>query len=425
MKHIPDDPKGEVAWLIRHLVQTKGERGWELGLSFEWPLHALSIRLRFPKGILFPSALTQKALRLLAESGGDPTPERFDSVLASAIDETLADIRARTSRFGFLIPIPTKTRWRADRIERVRILGTDFRLLWLQNAKLHDYLPSEHSDWFDVQTWQKGKEFAGLCAYAEASGVDHVAAWSQIDAAFEVLRCGLQLILSWRTRVLIGSLTQMGTVSPPGYMLHFDATGMAYAGKMYCHAWWPRVESRKERDVAQITEKLVEYLAPIQEAPDESHTASLFADVIQLYGQALDREFPHDSLLGLWQVLETIVLRSDDHGDTEKVINRIAAILDPSPELPPFVVKSVLKWFRDHRNAMVHTGAHFRLKQDEICWLKIVAECAVAWLRERTVDIPNRNALEQWWAIRGKPNAECRAIQEAVQYVLNDPNNRS
>lgn len=115
--------------------------------------------------------------------------------------------------------------------------------------------------------------------------------------------------------------------------------------------------------------------------------------LFDLWLRARDSDFEHDALLSYWQCLELITLADQNHGNTEKIIDRTSMLLRVSGL--DIIPRETLKFFAKQRNLFVHESEYepnYSLKH-----LNYIIFGCIRFLFEQRKIFKNKNDLNAFY----------------------------
>ena len=238
-------------------------------------------------------------------------------------------------------------------------------------------------------------------------------AWTTLAPAFDTLRGTIELTLGigqWQWH--IGLPQSRARVPHPPWMLAKPATGRAEGFYFMCEE--PEASGRLVLN-DQMLQAIGENLQLFRAVPPPSSILSLIADCLRLYTQAMDARWPHQTLLGLWQLAETITLSQEVQGNTGAIVDRIAWH-GSRLKLAGSGYEHALRSIARRRNDVVHHGIQ-RIDDFDIDVLKVATETALLWLFKNRERLATKTHLREFYRLREAKPQHLEATKETVDFL--------
>jgi hypothetical protein len=297
----------------------------------------------------------------------------------------------------------------------VTVLGTRFRLArtstvvrllgrrHFEPAALRQLLPTT-----------KTISLPAVFMVASMKAPDADEAWRRLTPAFDIIRGLMEYRLGFgRWQIFFGAPKPRARVPHPEWML-IKAPAQPLDGMEFIYET-DDPSTRLEFGNRHL--QAVRALAQdFRKSPAEGSTLALIADSLRLYAQAMDDRHAHAVLLSLWQLAERLTLSEEIGGDTSKVSERLAWLVN-NFGIPGSGVSNLLSTYARKRNMIVHRGIRIQADDDDINILKRINERALLWLFNERRRIKTQSDLSAVYHLRSKGDAGITAYLNAARFI--------
>lgn len=249
----------------------------------------------------------------------------------------------------------------------------------------------------------------------QGEGADLHSAWAVAQPTFGLFRGVFEFATgfgSWS--IQFGQRRSRATIPHPPWMIGVPRTG-SVGGTPFLLDHSKTDRNQRFEFNGQRNRVLRRQLRRLAQTPPADSTLSIIIDALRLYADAMDTQFPHGCLLGLWQTAEVLSLSKEFGGRTEEVCRRLEW---HGPRLG-FVgsgFRHILKRTAEKRNLVVHHGIH-EVDDDDVNNFKTVVDSALQWLIRSRSRIRTRDRLARFYEVLGRSRVDPSIIGE-VQRAL-------
>jgi hypothetical protein len=254
-----------------------------------------------------------------------------------------------------------------------------------------------------------------LFVRVKGRGADLHSAWTAAQSTFSLFRGVFEFVTgfgSWS--IQSGQRRSRATIPHPPWMIGVPQSGPV-DGTFFLLDHSKTDRNQQFEFNAKRIGVLRRQLRRLAQTPPRDSTLSIIIDALRLYADAMDTQFPHGCLLGLWQTAEVITLSKEFGGRTEEVCRR----LDWHGPRLGFVgsgFRHILKRTAEKRNLLVHHGIH-EVDDDDVNNFKTVVDSALHWLIGSRSRIRTRDRLARFYEVLGRARVDPSIIGE-VQRAL-------
>lgn len=420
-----DKHRDSAQTLITWLLSQRGGNGWPL----DWKSMAAFRELMS----LASNSLLNEAsiMRTLAEMAKDSVSsvEDFEQIHHGLSFSNPLQTAENDQRWAFFVPLQMTLEPDVATPFRVQIQGQKFSIIRKEQLLRQLDAPTRNliSDMGVIfrETGCDYQELPDTFLKVLASAPTWEQAWREVVPAFDILRGLIEITVNlFRYNF---QYRRWGRKKAHGYLPH--PRWMVGYLKRHGLVWVPfLVESQSLEEFrdynsyswsTQALQHVKNNSRPFKSTVAHGSILSLVGDGLRLYAQALDSRTPALTLLGLWQLAETLTNSERHGGQTDVVVNRIAWH-GTRNGLVGSGYRATLTRLARTRNDIVHRGIFNEIDDEDINLLKLACEHALLWLLSVKRDLPRVSHLEHYYRLREINYAELGAVSDVVGFIRHE-----
>lgn len=405
------EDSSSVALIAGSLLRSRHEEGWYLSTEVHIRMQALCALMQCPPSVRHPWAVLGPAFRRMSSEKSTDL-DRFQAIAEEELASLITTHRRRRCRHWLLLPIKLPATREVDPPRLVRLFGQSFGFMHVKD--LRAYLGERYQELEPHHKYAMRGDPSATVVTLEVNGfpLDHV--WQCVSPAFEALRGAIEWSLHAGV-VRLGGSAQLGSVPHPTFAVCIPEKGPASVMTFSEVPDWEVEQEKCAREGDRnALHAVFEFGRLFPERPSRNSIDSLIADLLRLYGQAMEQRFVHGAALGFWQMAEALTLEKKDRGAGDKVVARLAWFERFMVNAPTDASSVVLRMMLVKRNAAVHQGLHFRWEQLDLVLLKEFCEAGLRWLIRSREFLGTHSKLGTWWEHMHRDEKELKSRASVI-----------
>lgn len=414
----PSKNRANAQAIVDWLLKTRNNNGWlvspKLDIALQELTYAADQKHRLTEGL---------ASRILGEMYTDDerTLEEFEARFSRYRSELHRRKNTESLKWRFYIPFPVRIHPDLQSRIQVKVIDTEFRLISFATLRrqVGAHLAQDIRSLRVVRFFLINRDTTSPSDLprqfltVHSNGLEWNEAWTQIEPAFDAFRGLLELTIGLGRWNWSSHEKPRRKIPHPLWMVAVNERNEHEPIRFSAPAYnEPRLYELTNSDYVAFKKNASIFK---EESTDNHSLYSLLIDCLRLYAQAVDAEYRHSCLLGLWQLAEAITQAQTVSGKTEVVVNRLSW-LGEQLDLVASGYFLTLSSLATKRNDIVHRGLH-DVSDRDINTLKLACERALLWLIQHREDLPTKMHLDRYYRLREVGNAHIEVFSDTLKFI--------